>query len=220
MMMRLVNIATRHRSLLEVNKIVLTTAAPEKVFQGMCRVLERLVIFERALLSVYDADGDALKIVDVYGAEQNTIFRMGHMLSRKATQTGWTFEHNKVFLRRNLAKEYRFPIDKVAMDEGFFSVCSVPLFVHGTNRGVVTVAAAKKNQLSRNDAEFIQELSNQIALTVSANSLKCATHKDTKLLCPRCIGSAGGRITVAKHRENLSDWGRRGGRGRRIPEGS
>jgi hypothetical protein len=102
------------------------------------------------------------------------------------------------------------------MDEGYFSVCSVPLLVRGTCLGVVTVGAAKKRQLSVSDAEILQQLSNQITLAVNAYFLNCPTHTGTKLLCPRCIGAAGGKTTVAKHRQNLSDWGRRGGRGRKI----
>jgi len=216
--MRLVNIATRYKSLLEVNKIALTTAMPETAFQEMCRVLKRIVPYDRALLSVYDPDYDALKIVDVYGAKENTIFRVGQLLSRNATQSGWTFDHNKTLLRRNLAKERRFPIDKAAMDEGYFSVCSVPLLARGTSLGVVTVAGARKGQLFFSHAELVQQLSNQIALVVNSTLLKCPTHRGTKLLCPRCIGAAGGKATVAKHHQNLSDWGRRGGRGRKMTE--
>lgn len=209
------NIATRHKSLLEVNKLALTSTTPETTFQGMCRVLKRFVFYDRAVLSVYDTDDDALRILDYYGPQENTFFCVGQVLSRDATQSGWTFDHNRVLLRRNLVKEYRFPIDKIAMDEGYFSVCSVPLLLHGASMGVVTVAAAKKSQLTLSDAEIVQQLCNQITLAVNAHFLNCPTHTGTKLLCPRCIGAAGGKTTVAKHRQNLSDWGRRGGRGRK-----
>jgi GAF domain-containing protein len=214
-MMSSANIATRHKSLLEVNRIALTTTTPENVFQGMCKVLKRVVLYDRAVLSVYDTDDDALRILKYCGPEESTFFRVGQLLSRDATQSGWTFEHKRALLRRNLAKEYRFPIDKIAIDEGYLSVCSVPLLVRGSSLGVVTVAAAKKNRLSVSDVEVVQQLSNQIALAVSAHFLNCPTHSGTKLLCPRCIGAAGGKTTVAKHRQNLSDWGRRGGRGRK-----
>lgn len=215
-MMRSIDITTRHKSLLKVNRIALTTTSPETVFQGMCRVLKRVVLYDRAVLSVYDTDDDALRILDIYGADESTFFRVGQLLSRDATQSGWTFDHNRALLRRNLAKEYRFPIDKIAMDEGYFSVCSVPLLVRGTSMGVVTVAGTKRSKLSLSDAEIVQQLSNQITLAVSAHIPNCPTHRGTKLLCPRCIGASGGKTTVAKHRQNLSDWGRRGGRGRKI----
>ena len=35
------------------------------------------------------------------------------------------------------------------------------------------------------------------------------------LICPRCIAGDGGRSTAARHKEQLSEWGRQGGRGRK-----
>jgi hypothetical protein len=42
----------------------------------------------------------------------------------------------------------------------------------------------------------------------------CPIHKDTELICPRCIGSRGGKTTTKKHRRKLSGWGKSGGRPR------
>jgi hypothetical protein len=79
----------------------------------------------------------------------------------------------------------------------------------------VTVLSERKNRFSVAHAEIVQEMSNQIALAVGSTILKCPTHANTKLVCPRCIGAAGGKTTVSKHREHLSKWGKKGGRGRK-----
>jgi hypothetical protein len=43
------------------------------------------------------------------------------------------------------------------------------------------------------------------------NNPECAKHKGTKLLCPRCIASRGGRQTAKRHRSKLAVWAKRGG---------
>ena len=42
----------------------------------------------------------------------------------------------------------------------------------------------------------------------------CPKHS-VKMTCPKCIASSGGRKTTTKYRDQLSSWGRMGGRGRK-----
>jgi GAF domain-containing protein len=208
-----VQIRNRHNAVLQVNNIALTKRTTAAVFDGMCGVLKSLVPYDRALLSLYDADRDDLQIVQVCGPRINSFFHVGQRLSRNTTQSGWAFEHKATMFRGDLRKDYRFSLDSTGLQEGFVSICSVPLIVWGQSIGVVTVAAAQRNHLSIGHAEIVQEVSNQIALAINSHMLRCPTHANSKLLCPRCIGATGGKMTVAKHRENLSDWGKKGGRG-------
>lgn len=208
-------IVQRYKSLLQVNEAALTSSTAEGVFHAMCQALKSVVPYDRAGLSLYDPDHDALKIVGIYGPHERSVFRVGHLLNRKSTQTGWVFEHKTRLFRRNLAKELRFATDQQVVDEGYLSLCSVPLVVQGNSIGVVSVLGARKNQLSMDHADFVEEMSNQIALAVGSLAQRCPTHANTKLVCPRCIGAAGGKSTVSKHRQDLSTWGKKGGRGRK-----
>jgi formate hydrogenlyase transcriptional activator len=208
-------IARRYELLLSVNQVALSNFTPENVFEGACRALKQLVPYDRAGLSLYDPDQDALRIVSIHGPHENSMFRVGHLLNRKTSQTGWVFENKTPLFRRDLARELRFPADKHVVDEGYGSLCSVPLIVRGDSIGVLTVVGAKRNQLSLQDAELVEEVGNQIALAISSMMPRCASHTSTRLICPRCIGAAGGKITVSKHRDDLSTWGRKGGRGRK-----
>jgi hypothetical protein len=130
-------------------------------------------------------------------------------------ETGWVFENQSHIIRRDLPKEVRFTADKLTIDEGYHSLCSVPLIARGNTIGVVTILGKRKNEFSMGDARLLQEVSNHIALAVNSASPRCPSHTNTKLVCPRCIGAAGGKTTVSKHREDLSSWGRKGGRGRK-----
>jgi formate hydrogenlyase transcriptional activator len=213
--MSLPTISHRYRALLQVNEAALTKSTTEELFGGMCTALRSLLSYDRAGLSLYDPDQDGLKIVALCGPHEDSIFRLGHLLDRKTSQTGWVFEHQTYIIRRDLGKEIRFPTDKLTVKEGYRSVCSVPLIVRGNSIGVVSVLSARKNEFSTGDARILQEFSNQIVLAINSIIPRCHIHMNTRLVCPRCIGAAGGKTTVSKHRQNLSDWGKRGGRGRR-----
>jgi formate hydrogenlyase transcriptional activator len=213
-MSQAIRIAERYRSLLEVNRIARSNLTTQGVFQAMCAVLRKLVPYDRAGLSLYDPDHDGLKLVGIYGPHEGSVYRLGHLFTRKGSQTGWVFEHQKAMVRRDVEKEFRFPADKDMVDEGYHSLCSVPLIVRGNSIGVVSIVA-RKNQLLPDHAEVVEEMSNQIALTISCITLTCLIHTNTRLVCPRCIGAAGGKTTVSKHREALSNWGKKGGRGRK-----
>ena len=213
--MNLPTISDRYKALLQVNEVAITKCTAEELFGGMCTALGRVLTYDRASLSLYDPDRESLKIVALRGFHENSIFRLGHLFDRKTSQTGWVFEHQTHIIRRDLAKEVRFPADKLTINEGYRSVCSVPLIARGNSLGVVSVLSARKNEFSKGDARILQEVSNQIVLAINSIIPRCHNHVNTKLVCPRCIGAAGGKTTVSKHRENLSDWGKRGGRGRR-----
>jgi formate hydrogenlyase transcriptional activator len=129
---------------LQVNEVALTKSTTEEVFGGMCTALRKLLPYDRAGLSLYEPDRDRLKIVALYGPHENSIFRLGHLLDRKTSQTGWAFDHQTYIIRRDLAREVRFPSDKLTIDEGYRSLCSVPLIVRGNSIGVVTVISARR----------------------------------------------------------------------------
>jgi len=198
---------------LQVNQVALTKSSVEELFAGMCEALRKLLPYDRAGLSLYDAEHDSLKITALYGSHENSIFRLGYLLNRKTSQTGWVFDHQTHMIRRDLANEVLFPADKLTIDEGYRSLCSVPLVVGGNSIGVVTIVSARKNEYSSGHARLVQEIVDQIALAVNSISPRCLTHRNTKLVCPRCIGAAGGKTTVSKHRKDLSGWGKKGGRG-------
>jgi len=208
----------RYRTIIEVNRVAIVETAPEKVFCGMCAALKKVMPCDRAGLTVYDPEHDALKIAALYGRYENSFFHVGDFLRRNDSQNGWTFEHQSRTLRRDLAKEHQFALEKHTLEEGFQSLCSVPLVVYGKGVGVVTILSQQKNQYSHRDGEYLQDVANQIALLVAMLAPHCTHHPQSKLVCPRCIASAGGRTTTAKYKEQLSAWGQKGGR--RKKEGS
>jgi len=214
-MNRLARIPDRYKAILKINEIALSKSATEAVFHGLCDVLKKLLPHDRAALTLYDPDHDSLRIQALHGHWEKSVFRVGLLLPRKSSQSGWTFEHRKPTIRRDLTREFQFLSEKQTLDEGYRSLCSVPLVVRDVCIGVVTIVGARRNQFSATDARLVQELSNQIVMAIVSTTLNCSFHPNTKLVCPRCMGAAGGKTTVSKHRKDLSDWGKKGGRGRK-----
>lgn len=208
-------ITRRYNAILAVNEIARTKSTTAAMFNGMCAVLRNMVPCDLALLSVYDYDCDDLHVVNVYGSRSGSFFHVGQHLGRNSTQTGWAFEHKAAMFRGDLVKEAKSSVDEAAVNEGYVSCCAVPLVVRGDSIGVITIAAARKGHLSIGHTEIVQEISNQVALAINAGMVRCPEHADARLVCPRCIGAAGGKVTVSKHRQDLSNWGKKGGRGRK-----
>jgi GAF domain len=137
----------------------------------------------------------------------------------EASHHGWVFHRQKPIVRRDLPRELEFPIEQPNVTEGIRSYCAVPLIARGKSVGVFIVLSAQRNSYSDAHAGFFQEVSDQFVSAVVALIPICPHHSRTKLVCPRCIASAGGQTTAAKHKARLSDWGKQGGRGRRKQPG-
>jgi len=179
----------RYRTIIEVNRVAIVETAPEKVFCGMCAALKKVMPCDRAGLTVYDPEHDALKIAALYGRYENSFFRVGDFLRRNDSQNGWTFEHQSRTLRRDLAKEHQFALEKHTLEEGFRSLCSVPLVVYGKGVGVVTILCQQKNQYSHRDGEYLQDVANHCFIGGNARtSLHPPSPIETRVPSMHCLG--------------------------------
>jgi len=72
-------LAARYRTLLEVNKAAIAQPTPDKVFESMCAALKQLILFDRAGLTLYEPEQDALKLIARQGKFANSYFRPGRV---------------------------------------------------------------------------------------------------------------------------------------------
>ncbi len=201
------------KAIVAVNRVAIVEDSPEKVFHEMCVLLKKVMRYDRAGLTVYDPEHDALRIAAAVLVNTRTAFSVLETCSdAKIAKTAGPFEHQSRTLRPDLAKEHQFGLEKHTVEEGFRSLCSVPLVVHGQSVGVVTILSQKRNQYSHRHGQSLQDVANQIAFPVAMLAPYCLRHPQSKLICPRCVGSGGGRTTTAKYKEQLSVWGQKGGR--------
>jgi len=213
-MRRLPGLTERYRLMREINRVAITERTAGEVFRGTSKILKRVLTYDRAGLMIYQPEEDDLKIAAVDGTLPTSFFQIGARLSRKETPHGSVFEQRRVVIRRNIEKEYQFKVEEYTMKEGLKSFCAVPLVIRGNCLGVMSVLSFREHHFSDKHADLMQEVSDQMVAALASIIPFCLTHTHSKLICPRCIASSGGKKTTAKYREQLSDWGKKGGRRR------
>jgi formate hydrogenlyase transcriptional activator len=207
--------AQRYATLLEVKRAAITEPAVDEILRGTYTALQKVIPCDRMALSVYAHEHAALVLAAATGQGADSFYHVGLVLDCKESHHGWVFQHQKPIVRRDLQKELQFPIEQHNLEEEMRSYCAVPLILRGDSLGVMIVLGSEKNLYSDQHAEFLREVSNQLVLAVSSLAPTCPKHAGTKLNCPRCIASRGGQTTAGKHKMQLSEWGKKGGRGRK-----
>lgn len=209
------SVARRYDALMEVGALAVALPTSAEIFRGFCSIARNVMPFDRAGLMLYDPERDVLKITGLSGSLPGSFFRIGAELNPQHTPHGIAFHRQRAVLRADIRAEAEFDIEKLSIAEGLRSYCAIPLVVRGTSLGVVTILRHRKRAYTEEHAKFLQEMTNPVALALASLQPVCGKHPKSKLICPRCIASAGGLRTASKYRDQLSEWGRQGGRGRK-----
>ena len=154
----------RSHTLLEINNAIITNLTQDALLHSVAETLRRLIPFNKAAFTLYNPERDTFRVV-TEGLRSN-YFRDGLEFDRKQSVAGWVFDHRRPALRRNLEKEQQYPNDRRLLADGINSHCVVPLIVRGKCLGTLHVASETTDQYSEADAEFLQEVANQVALAV------------------------------------------------------
>lgn len=156
--------AERKRTLLEINNAIITILTRDALFQSVSEALSHLINFDRSALTLYDPLTDSLRFVAFTGNPLR--FRIGDELKRTESSVGWVFDHQRPIVRGDLEKEQQYLNERHLIDEGMRSHCIVPLIVRGKSIGTLDIAIKTRGQYSELDAEFLQEVANQISLAI------------------------------------------------------
>jgi formate hydrogenlyase transcriptional activator len=159
--------AERYRTLLEVNNAIITNLSQEALLHAVCQALQRVLPSDRAALTLFDPRAGVLRIVAVEGRHRSDQFLVGSPLDLDDSPAGWAFRHQRPLLRRDLERERSFTPEHRLHAEGIRSLCTAPLVARGESIGTLHVAGRSPNQYSDEDAAFLQEVANQVALAVA-----------------------------------------------------
>jgi formate hydrogenlyase transcriptional activator len=158
--------ADQSRALLEINNAIIGKLTQDELFRTICEALGRIMRFDRAALTLYDPAEERLRFVALEGEFSSDFCRIGQTLGMEDSHFGWAFANQRPLLRRDTEAQRESQAEQRAYAEGVRSFCAVPLIVRGESIGVINVLSYKKNQYSEADAEFLQEVANQVALAV------------------------------------------------------
>jgi formate hydrogenlyase transcriptional activator len=156
--------AERYRTLLEINNAIITNLTREALFQSVSVALHHVIDFDRSALTLYDPVTDGLRFVAFTGSPLR--FRIGDELKRADSSAGWVFDHQQPVVRGNLEKEQQYPNERQLIDEDMRSHCVVPLIARGESIGTINISSKKEFLYSEMDAQFLQEVANQVALAI------------------------------------------------------
>ena len=77
------------------------------------------------------------------------------------------FDHQQPLLRRNLEEERQYANEHRLASEGMQSLCVLPLVFQGKCIGTLSFVSQERDRYSNEDAAFLQEVANQVALAAS-----------------------------------------------------
>ena len=116
-------------------------------------------------------------------------FRAGQEDSRSETCASWVFEHQRPLVRRDLEKEGQYANERRLVAEGIQSMCAFPLVLQGKCIGTLSLVSRGRDRYSDEDAEFLQEVANQVVLAIQnmqsyqeIDSLKARLEKENVYL--------------------------------------
>src|SRR5882762_2093931 len=144
---------------------ILKEATHEGLLHAVAESLRPLIAFDRVAFSIYNPKEETFRILSK-GADSSLAIRVRSELRRGEGVSTWVFDHQQPALCRDLEKEQQYPNDRRHLAEGIYSYCVVPLISRGKSIATLNVSSNTKNQYSKVDLEFLQEVANQVALAV------------------------------------------------------
>jgi formate hydrogenlyase transcriptional activator len=172
----------RLRMLLEINNAIVTKLDRDELFAAISEALGRVIEFDRLALSLYDPASASLRIVTYEGPYQRDDYTpIGRVLDFKDSPAGLAFVSQKPYLSLDLEAERQTTSEQRAYGHGFRSLCALPLVVRSRSIGAITVGSLTRNRYSAQDARFLVDVANQIAIAID----NMQSHEETAALKAR-----------------------------------
>jgi formate hydrogenlyase transcriptional activator len=179
----------RSRSLLQINNAIITNLTQRTLLHSISEALHRVISFDRCAITLYEPERDTFRFLAVEGDLLSDYFRAGLEDSRNETCANWVFDHRRPLVRRDLEKEQEYANERRLVAEGIQSMCVLPLVFQGKCIGTLSLVSRNKDRYSDEDAMFLQEVANQVALAIQnmqsyqeIDSLKARLEKENVYL--------------------------------------
>jgi formate hydrogenlyase transcriptional activator len=156
----------KNRLLLQINNAIITNLPQQALLHSISVALQPVFPFDRCAITLYQPERDSFRFLAVEGELHSDYFKTGLEFSRDETCGSWVFEHLRPLVRRDLEKEQQYLNERRLASEGIRSLCVVPLALQGKCIGLLSAVSRQRNRYSDEDAVFLQEVANQVALAV------------------------------------------------------
>ena len=156
----------QNRSLLQINNAIITNLTQQALLLSISEALHPVISFDRCAITLYQPERDSFRFLAVEGELLSDYFRTGQEFSRNETCGSWVFDHQRPLVRHDLKNEQQYPNERRLAAEGIQSMCVVPLALQGKCIGLLSLVSQQRDRYSDEDAGFLQEVANQVALAV------------------------------------------------------
>src|ERR1700684_3532457 len=156
----------KNRILLQINNAIITNLTQQALLHSISEALHPVISFDRCAITLYQPENDSFRFLAVEGELLSDYFRTGLEFSRNETCGSWVLDHRRPLLRRDLEKEQQYPNERRLVAEGIQSMCVLPLVFQGKSIGTLSLVSREKDRYSDEDAVFLQEVANQVALAI------------------------------------------------------
>jgi formate hydrogenlyase transcriptional activator len=156
----------KNRILLQINNAIITNLTQQALLHSISEALRPVFPFDRCAITLYQPERDSFRFLAVEGELLSGYFKTGLEFSRDETCGSWVFEHLQPLVRRDLEKEQQYLNERRLSADGIRSLCVVPLALQGKCIGLLSVVSQQRDRYSNEDAVFLQEVANQVALAV------------------------------------------------------
>jgi formate hydrogenlyase transcriptional activator len=156
----------KNRILLQINNAIITNLNQQALLHSISEALHPVFPFDRCAITLYQPERDSFRFLAVEGELHSDYFQTGLEFGRDETCGSWVFEHLRPLVRRDLEKEQQYPNERRLAAEGIRSMCVVPLALQGECIGLLSLVNQQKDRYSDEDAMFLQEVANQVALAI------------------------------------------------------
>ncbi|MGA8231275.1 MAG: sigma 54-interacting transcriptional regulator, partial [Candidatus Acidiferrales bacterium] len=156
----------KDRILLRINNAIITSLTQQALLHSISEALRPVFPFDRCAITLYQPEIDSFRFLAVEGELHSDYFQTGLEFGRDQTCGSWVFEHLRPLVRRDLENEQQYPNERRLVAEGIRSMCVVPLVFQGKCIGLLSLVSQQKDRYSDEDAVFLQEVANQVALAI------------------------------------------------------
>jgi formate hydrogenlyase transcriptional activator len=156
----------QNRTLLQINNAIITNLTQQALLRSISEALHPVISFARCAITLYQPEKESFRFLAVEGELLSDYFHAGQEFSRNETCGSWVFDHQRPLVRRDLEKEQQYPNERRLAAEGIQSMCVVPMALQGKCIGLLSIVSQQRDRYSNEDAVFLQEVANQVALAV------------------------------------------------------
>ncbi len=156
----------KNRILLQINNAIITNLTQQTLLRSISEALHPFISFDRCAISLYLSERDSFRFLALEGELPSDYFHTGLELSSNETCGRWVFDHQRPLVRRDLRQEQEYLNERRLAAEGIQSMCVVPLLLQAKCIGLLSIVSQQQNRYSDEDALFLQDVANQVALAV------------------------------------------------------